>query len=88
MFVSGTRGGAPQITTLTAAGGDTVTANGVRTVQLVAGATSLRTTFSGQTRSAQLDTVTITLPEPGSSLMLAGALGLIGGLYGLRRRLF
>lgn len=88
VFVSGTRGGAPQITTLTAAGNDTVTANGVRTVQLVAGATSLRTTFSGQTRSAQLDTVTITLPEPGSSLMLAGALGLIGGLYGLRRRLF
>ena len=88
VFVSGTRAGAPQITTITAAGGDTVTANGVRTVQLVGGSVSLRTTFSGQTRSAQLDTVTITLPEPGSSLMLAGALVLIGGLYGLRRRLF
>jgi len=87
VFVSGTRAMAPQITTITAVGNDT-TSGGVRTVQLVGGAVSLRTTSSGQTRSAQLDLVTITLPEPGESLMLAGALGLIAGLYGLRRRLF
>lgn len=89
MYAKGTQGGLPQTSTLTAVGGDT-TAGGVRTVQLVAGTVSLRNNPAqgGLGRTAGMDAVTITLPEPTSTLMLAGTLGLIGGLFGLRRRFF
>ena len=89
MYAKGTQGGVPLTTTLSARGGDT-TAAGVRTVQLVAGQMSLRNNIlqGGLGRTAGLDTVTITLPEPSSTLMFAGAMGLIGTLFGVRRRLF
>ena len=35
-----------------------------------------------------LETLTIDVPEPGSTMALRGALGLNEGLFGLRRRLF
>ena len=89
VYAKGTQGGVPQTSTLSAVGGDT-TSGGVRTVQLVAGQVSLRNNpaAGGLGRTPGLDVVTITLPEPTSTLMLAGTLGLIGGLFGLRRRLF
>jgi len=81
-------GGIPQTSTLTAQGSDTIS-GGVRTIQLVAGGVALRNSpASGLGRTPHLDTITINVPEPGSTMALMGALGLIGGLYGVRRRLF
>ena len=89
-YGKGSQGGVAQTTTLTAFGNDSVqtgAAGVVRTIQLVAGGVSLR---QGPTtvRVPHLETVTIQVPEPGSTLMLAGALGLLGGLYSVRRRFF
>jgi hypothetical protein len=89
VYAKGTQGGVPLTTTLSAVGNDT-SVGGVRTVQLVAGQMSLRNNVlqGGLGRTAGLDAVTITLPEPSSTLMFAGAMGLIGTLFGVRRRLF
>ncbi len=86
VYANGFLGGQPVTTTLSAVGSDT-TSGGVRTIQLVAGGVSLRNSPTGLGRSAQFETVTIQVPEPGSTLALVGALGLIGGLYTARRRL-
>jgi len=85
-YGKGSQGGVAQTTTLTAVGDDTLK-TGVRTIQLVAAGVALRI---GPTtvRVPHLETVTIQVPEPGSTLMLAGALGLLGGLYSVRRRFF
>ena len=88
VYAKGVLGGIPQTSTLTAEGSDTVS-GGVRTIQLVAGGTALRNSpASGLGRSPHLDAITVPLPEPGSTMAFMGALGLIGGLYGVRRRLF
>lgn len=90
-YGKGSQGGVAQTTTLTAVGNDSVQTGAgggvVRTIQLVAGGVALR---QGATtiRVPHLETVTIQVPEPGSTLMLAGALGLLGGLYSVRRRFF
>jgi len=87
-YGKGSQGGVAQTTTLTAVGNDSgATPGGVRTIQLVAAGIALR---QGATiaRTPHLETVTIQVPEPGSTLMLGGALGLLGGLYSVRRRFF
>lgn len=86
-YARGTQGGQPQTTTLTAVGSDTL-ANGIRTIQMVAGGVALRTPVGGGSvgRTAHLEMVTILVPEPGSTMALLGGLGLIGGLYSMRRR--
>jgi len=87
-YARGTQGGQPQTTTLTAVGSDTLAA-GVRTIQLVAGGVAFRTPAEGSVgiiRTAHLEIVTIMVPEPGSTMALLGGLGLIGGLYSMRRR--
>jgi hypothetical protein len=88
-YVKFLRAGIPQTTTLTAVGNDTTTPGGVRTVQLVGGGIQIRNTgTTGQSFGSQLDTVTISLPEPATTAMFAGAFALVGGLFAARRRLF
>lgn len=90
-YVKGEQGGVALTTTLTAVGNDSVqtgAAGGVvRTIQLVSGGVALRQSVD-LGRTAHLETLTIQVPEPGSTLMLAGTLGLLGGLYSVRRRFF
>jgi len=87
-YAKGVAGGVPQTSTLTAIGSDKVV-GGVRTIQLVSGGVALRNNpATGLGRTPHVDVVTIQVPEPGSTMALVGALGLIGGLYGVRRRLF
>jgi hypothetical protein len=88
VFGALTQGGVFQTTTLTAVGGDTILANGARQVQMVAGGLGFRTTAQGSTAQTKLDVLTITLPEPGTTAMFAGAFALVGGLFAARRRLF
>jgi hypothetical protein len=88
VYVKGIISSVPLTTTLTAAGNDSVDSNGIRTIQLVAGGVALRNQGTTTGRTPHVDTVTIKVPEPGSTMALVGALGLIGGLYGVRRRLF
>lgn len=85
-YGKGSQGGVAQTTTLTAVGDDSLK-QGVRTIQLVAAGIALRVGAT-TVRVPHLETVTIQVPEPGSTLMLAGALGLLGGLYSVRRRFF
>jgi len=88
-YAKGSQGGVAQTTTLTAVGNDSgSTPGGVRTIQLVAGGIALRSSSDGIGRTPHLDTITVQVPEPGSTMMLAGALGLLGGLYSVRRRFF
>ncbi len=85
-YAKGILGGQPVTTTLTAVGSDTLAA-GIRTIQMVAGGVALRTPVVGDIgRTAHLELVTILVPEPGSTMALLGGLGLIGGLYSMRRR--
>jgi hypothetical protein len=86
-YAKGAQQGVAQTTTLTAFGNDSVSSSGVRTIQLVSGGVALRQSVE-LGRVPHLDAITIQVPEPGSTLMLAGALGLIGGLYSVRRRFF
>ncbi len=90
-YVKGEQGGVALTTTLTAVGNDSVQTGAgggvVRTIQLVSGGVALRQSVD-LGRTAHLETLTIQVPEPGSTLMLAGTLGLLGGLYSVRRRFF
>lgn len=70
--------------TFSQAGSDTRTQAGAGNITLVSGGTSFRV---GAVRNTKhFDIVTMTLPEPGAALMLGLSLGVIGGLYGLRRK--
>jgi ABC-type Co2+ transport system permease subunit len=42
---------------------------------------------TGLATEAHLDVVTLHVPEPGTAMGLVCGLGLIGGLYGARRRI-
>jgi hypothetical protein len=86
-YAKGAQQGVAQTTTLTAIGNDSVSTGGVRTIQLVSAGVALRSSIE-LGRVPHLDAVTIQVPKPGSTLMLAGALGLIGGFYSVRRRFF
>jgi len=87
---TGTVVGNPRITTLTAKGGDTVTAMGQRNLSLVAGGVARSNTLSVTAGAGNVTGVAeiaqIYLPEPGSAgSLFAGALGLLA-IAGARRR--
>jgi hypothetical protein len=79
---TGTVAGNPKITTLTAKGGDTVTAMGRRNINLVAGGVARSNTLSSTpvaNNTANVPEIAqMYLPEPGNTVsLLAGALGLL-----------
>jgi hypothetical protein len=81
---TGTVAGAPRITTLTAKGGDTVTAMGKRNLSLVAG--GVARAVLGPEISHTPDIAQLYLPEPGRAAQLAaGALALLGIAFAHRR---
>jgi hypothetical protein len=82
---TGTQAGNPRITTLTAKGGDTVTAMGKRNISLVAG--GLARAIIGPVNSNTPDIAQMYLPEPSRAAQLvAGAFALLGiGIWRARR---
>ena len=82
---TGTLAGNPKITTLTAKGGDTLTAMGRRNLSLVAG--GVAHTLMGPAISNTPEIAQMYLPEPGGAASLAaGALGLLAVAASRRRR--
>jgi len=76
---TGTQGGAPAITTLTAKGSDMLTSMGGRNIQLVAGSLAATTLPPAGTQTPNIAMMQLTLPEPGPTVqMLAGVIGLLG----------
>jgi len=76
--------GAGATTTISASGTDNRTQAGGGNITLVAGGTSHR--VGAVIDFKAFDIVTLTLPEPGAALALGLSLGVIGGLYRLRRK--
>jgi hypothetical protein len=83
---TGTLAGNPRVTTLTAKGGDTVTAKGKRNINLIAG--GLARAVIGPAIGHVPEIAQMYLPEPGRAAQLvagAGALLAIGAWRGFRR---
>jgi hypothetical protein len=85
---TGTQGGNPRNSTLTARGGDTVTAMGKRNISLVAGGLARTNLFAAPNTTTNISEIgQMYLPEPrGAASLFAGALGLLAIAASRRRR--
>jgi hypothetical protein len=85
---TGTVIGNPHISTLTAKGGDTVTAGGDRNISLVTGGVARAVLAAGTSNTPEIGQLYLHLPEPGrAAQVFAGALGLLAIAFHRARRL-